>query len=94
MSKYRPEVSDYMTVTGNDPLHLEQQVREMLLDDWQPLGGGFTGVEHGHNQFREPITITVWCQTMVKRALVQTDLPKKETKDPKQIEIEKAWASR
>lgn len=59
-------VTDYTTITAADPLSLEQQVKEMLLDNWQPLGGGFMGTEVSLYR-NAKVEVDVWCQTMVLR---------------------------
>jgi hypothetical protein len=61
-------VTDYMNVDASDLLSLEQQVREMFHDGWQPIGGVAIGLESASNQFGSvgPMR-TVYLQTMVQR---------------------------
>lgn len=63
----RVEVTDYTTVEAEDWLTLEQQVKEMLNDGWQPLGGGFLGTARVRNVFDQQVRVPVLCQTMVLR---------------------------
>lgn len=93
MSKYRIAVDDYTTVVGATPLDLEQQVREMLHDDWQPLGGGFYAVEEGMDIHHVHKHHGVWCQTMVRRVKDKLLKTKEDPEATKAKEVEKAWTA-
>ncbi len=64
-------VNDYATVEGRDLLDLEQQVREMLNDGWQPVGGGFSAVHSERTERGFTESYPLFYQTMVKREEVK-----------------------
>ncbi|WP_208280120.1 DUF1737 domain-containing protein [Massilia oculi] len=51
------KITEYQLVQAEDPLLLEQEVREALILDWQPIGGISVVEENGIYTFTQAMVV-------------------------------------